>query len=115
MMFFLIFLLTVSQPATTAGSSLTGYVTDDSSDVTDENGSRVFNSDTLESMPVSNIIELVERQPGILDSGLRCGSIKFFSGGTQNAYCIELSTLNAGIESPLHMRGGRSGEVQPRP
>ena len=79
--------------------------------MTDENGSCVFNSDTLESMPVSDITEVVERQPGILNSGLRCGSIKFFSGGTRNAYCIELSTLDAGIESNLHMRGGRSGEV----
>jgi outer membrane receptor for ferrienterochelin and colicin len=95
MMYFLIFLLTVSQPATTTGSSLTGY----------------FSDDTLKSMPVSDIIELVEKQPGILNSGLRCGSIKFFSGGTRNIYYRELSALNAGIESHLHMRGGRSAEV----
>ena len=108
---FLIFLLLISQPATTTGSSLTGYFSDDSSDVTDENGSCVFNSDTLKSMPISDITELAGRQPGILNSGLRCGSIKFFSGGTRNVYFIHLSTMDAGNESHLHMRGGRSGEV----
>ena len=92
---FLICLLLISQPATAVESSLTGY----------------FSDDTLESMPVSDITELVERQPGMLNSGLRCGSIKFFSGGTRNIYYSELSALNAGIESHLHLRGGRSGEV----
>ena len=108
---FLMCLLLVSQPSVITASSFTEYVTDDSSNVTQEYGMGFFSSDTLESMPVSDIIEVVERQPGILNSGLRCGSIKFFSGGTLNAYCIELSTLDAGIESNLHMRGGRNGEV----
>ncbi|MCK4806290.1 MAG: hypothetical protein KAT09_01515 [Candidatus Aegiribacteria sp.] len=49
----LIFLLTVSQLAITAGSSLTGYVNDDSSDVTEENGSCFFkrrNVDNIEDI-----------------------------------------------------------------
>ncbi len=83
---YLILLLFISQPATTTGSSHAGYVSDDSSYVTDENGSGFFNSDSLESMPVSDIIELVERQPGMLNSGLRCGSIKFFSMGGSCEY-----------------------------
>ncbi|MCK5115414.1 MAG: TonB-dependent receptor [Candidatus Aegiribacteria sp.] len=111
MIHFLLFLLAVSQPASTTGSSPEGYISDDSSDVSIENELCLFNSDTLMSLPVSDIIDLVKREPGILNSGLRCGSIKFFSGGTRSIYYSKLSTLNAGIESNLHMRGGRSDEV----
>ena len=94
MMYFMIFLLSVSQPALTQVLPLSGYVSDD----------------TLESMPVSDITDLVERQPGMLNSGLRCGSIKFIAN-TTSAYYILVSTLDAGFTSRLHMRGGRSGEV----
>ena len=94
MIYSVIFLLAVSQPASTTGSSPEGYISDDS----------------LESMPVSDIIDLVEREPGILNNGFRCGSLKYFSN-TQSAHYIEFSTLNAGIEGNLHMRGGRVGEV----
>ncbi len=111
MMYFLIFMLTMLLSSTLSGSSPAEYISDDSSDVTVENELYLFNSDTLLSMPISDIIELLERQPGILNSGLRCGSIKFSPGGTRNVHYIELSTLNAGIESSLHLRGGRSGEV----
>lgn len=93
-MYLLIFMLSVSQPALIAVSPFSGYASDD----------------TLESLPVSDITELAERQPGMLNSGLRCGSIKFIAN-TTSAHYILFSTLDAGYTGFLHMRGGRSGEV----
>lgn len=190
MIYFLVSLLSISQPATGTGSSITGYISDNNGspitgavvsiagediyDITDDTGwyhidlesgsyavlasipgmgdeiaeaielsegesfrldfqlenERAYellqaggydssipprfsslNSDSIKSMPVSGIIDIVERQLGIVNNGPRCGSIKFFPAGTLNAYYNEYSALNAGNENNLHMRGGRRGEV----
>lgn len=80
----------------------------DSSDVSSYENS---GTEEIRSMPVSGIMEIVERQPGMENSGMRCGSIKFFSGGTLNPYYIEYSVSGASNDNHMHMRGGRSGEV----
>lgn len=80
-------------------------------DRSDVPGSEISGTEKIRSMPVSAIMEIVEIQPGMENSGDRCGSIKFFSGGTRNPFHIEYSVSGASTDTHLHMRGGRCGEV----
>lgn len=49
--------------------------------------------------------------PGVLDNGLRNGSLKFLGGGVSNPNYELVGTLNASIPDNLHIRGGRRGEI----
>jgi outer membrane receptor protein involved in Fe transport len=67
-----------------------------------------INADQIRTLPVSSVIDIACRLPGIENSGVRCGSLPW---GTLDASLVELSTLDAENEDHLHMRGGRSGEI----
>ena len=54
--------------------------------------------------------DLLEDEPGVLDSRPRNGSLKFLGGGFYKPL-YQLSTMDSFLDNSLHMRGGRRGEI----